>query len=277
MSAEGHTAVQVIEPPRGWPRPDLRQLWRYRDLVYYLARRDLAIRYRQTVIGAAWAVVRPVTFAAVFATFITLIGRVPTEGIPYAVFALTGMSMWLFISGSLMVTSASTIGSGGLVSKVYFPRLTIPVAAIIPQIVDFLIAVVVLLIAMVVYGVALTPNILALPLVFALALVVTFGTGLWLAAFAARYRDVQHVVPFVVQIGLFVSPVLYPIELVPDAYQALYSLNPVVGVLETFRWCMLGTTPPGELIVIPVVAGLLLFTLGLRVFARAETRFADDL
>jgi lipopolysaccharide transport system permease protein len=277
MSAEGHTAVQVIEPPRGWPRPDLRELWRYRDLVYYLARRDLAIRYRQTVVGAAWAVIRPVTFAAVFATFLTLIGRVPTEGVPYAVFALTGMSMWLFISGSLMVTSSSTIGSSSLVSKVYFPRLTIPIAAIVPQIVDLAIAVVVVLIAMALYGVPLTPNILALPAVILLALVVTFGTGLWLAAYGARYRDVQHVVPFIVQIGLFVSPVLYPLDRVPDAYQALYSLNPVVGVLEAFRWCMLGTSMPGELIAIPIVAGLLLFGVGLRVFARAETRFADDL
>ena len=277
MSAEGHTAVQVIEPPRGWPRPDLRAVWRYRDLVYYLARRDLAIRYRQTVIGAAWAVVRPVAFAAVFASFVTLIGRVPTEGIPYAVFALTGMSMWLFISGSLLVTSSSTIGSGSLVSKVYFPRLTIPIAAIVPQIVDFGLAMVVLLIAMAIYGVPLTPHILALPVVFALALVVTFGAGLWLAAYAARYRDVQHVVPFIVQIGLFASPVLYPIDLVPDSLQVVYSLNPIAGVLEAFRWCVLGTAAPGELIVIPIVAGLLLFTLGLRVFARAETRFADDL
>jgi lipopolysaccharide transport system permease protein len=273
----GTPAIQVIEPPAGWPRPDLRELWRYRDLVYYLARRDLAIRYRQTVVGAAWAVIRPVVFAAVFATFVTLIGRVPTEGIPYAVFALTGMSMWLFISGSLTATSSSTIGSSSLVSKVYFPRLTIPVAAIVPQIVDFAIALVVLLIAMAVYGVSLTPNILALPAVCALALVITFGAGLWLAAYAARYRDVQHVVPFIVQIGLFVSPVLYPIDLVPDAYQVLYSLNPVVGVLEAFRWCMLGTSAPGELILIPVLAALVLFTLGLRVFARAATRFADEL
>jgi lipopolysaccharide transport system permease protein len=185
--------------------------------------------------------------------------------------------MWLFISGSLMVTSTSTIGSSSLVSKVYFPRLTIPVAAIVPQVVDFALALVVLLIAMAIYGVAPTPNMLALPVVFALALIITFGTGLWLAAYAARYRDVQHVVPFIVQIGLFVSPVLYPITLVPEPWRVLYSLNPIVGVLEAFRWCMLGTSAPGALIVIPIVAGFLLFTLGLRVFARAETRFADDL
>jgi homopolymeric O-antigen transport system permease protein len=277
MSAEGHTALHVIEPPRGWPRPDLRELWRYRDLVYHLARRDLAIRYRQTVIGAAWAIVRPVAFAAVFASFVTLIGRVPTEGVPYAVFALTGMSMWLFISGSLTVTASSTVASSALVSKVYFPRLTIPIAAIVPQIVDLAIAFVVLLIAIAIYGVGLTWNLLALPAVFALALVITLGAGLWLAAYGARYRDLQHVVPFIVQIGLFVSPVLYPLELVPDRWQALYSLNPAVGVLEAFRWCVLGTAGPGELILIPIVAGLVLFGAGLRVFARAESRFADDL
>jgi lipopolysaccharide transport system permease protein len=277
MSAEGHTAVQVIEPPRGWPRPDLRELWRYRDLVYYLARRDLAIRYRQTIIGAAWAVVRPVAFAAVFATFVTLIGRVPTEGIPYAVFALTGMSMWLFISGSLMVTSSSTIGSSSLVSKVYFPRLAVPLAAIIPPIIDFLIALVVLLVAMVIYGVAPSPNIVALPAVFLLAVAIALGSGLWLSALATRYRDVLHVVPFFVQIGLFLSPVLYPMTLVPGQWQELYALNPLVGVLEGFRWAVLGTTSPGALMLIPLTVGVLLLVTGLMFFARQQTRFADEL
>jgi lipopolysaccharide transport system permease protein len=269
--------IQVIEPPRGWPRPDLGEVWRYRDLVYYLARRDLAVRYRQTVIGAAWAIVRPVMFAAVFATFLTLIGRVPTEGVPYAVFALTGMSLWLFISTSLGVTSASTMASSALVSKVYFPRLAIPLAAMIGPVVDFLIALVVLFIAMALYGVAPGASIVALPAVFVLALAVTFGAGLLLSAYAARYRDIQQIVPFVVQIGLFASPVLYPLSLIPDRFQVLYALNPAVGLLEAFRWAVLGTSPPGGLLVIPIVAGVLLLAGGLAVFARAESRFADDL
>jgi lipopolysaccharide transport system permease protein len=270
-------AIHVIDAPRGWPAPDLRELWRYRDLVYYLARRDLAVRYRQTAIGAAWAVVRPVAFAAVFGVFLTLIGRVPTEGIPYPVFALTGMTMWLFMASCLGLTATSTMSSSSLVSKVYFPRLAIPLAAVIPPIADFLIALLVLFAAMALYGVAPTTNILALPAVFALALAIAFGAGLWLSAFAARYRDVQHVVPFVVQVGLFVSPVLYPLTLIPDQWQWLYSLNPLVSVLEGFRWCLLGTSSPGTLILIPIAVSVLLLASGLMVFAREQTRFADDL
>jgi lipopolysaccharide transport system permease protein len=268
--------MQVIAPPSAWPRPDLRELWRYRDLVYYLARRDIAVRYRQTVIGAAWAIIQPVAFAAVFGTFLTLIGRVPTEGIPYAVFALSGMSVWLFLSASLSLTSASTVASAGLVSKVYYPRLAIPLAAVIPPIVDFFIAFLVLLVAMAIYGVAPSVNIVTLPIVVLLAVLIAFGAGLWLSALAARYRDVEHVVPFLVQIGLFVSPVLYPLALVPERWQALYSLNPLVGVLEAFRWAILGTDPPGHLLLIPLAVGLLLLAGGLAFFARASTTFADE-
>jgi lipopolysaccharide transport system permease protein len=278
VSAPAHTRpVQVIEPPRGWPRPDLRELWRYRDLVYYLARRDIAVRYRQTVLGAAWAVVQPVAFAAVFGVFLTLIGRVPTEGIPYPVFALTGMSVWLFMSSALSLTSSSTISSSSLVSKVYFPRLAVPLAAVIPPIVDFVIALVVLLCAMAVYGVTPSSNIVALPAVFLLAIAIALGSGLWLAAIAARFRDVQHVVPFFVQIGLFLSPVLYPLTLIPDKWQALYALNPLVGVMEGFRWAVLGTSSPGALMLIPLTVGVLLLISGLMYFAREQSRFADEL
>jgi lipopolysaccharide transport system permease protein len=278
VSADVYTrAIEVIEPPRGWPRPDLRELWRYRDLVYFLARRDIAVRYRQTAIGAAWAIIQPVAFAAVFGMVITLFGRVPTEGIPYTVFALTGMCVWLFVSASLSLTAASTVTSAALLSKVYFPRLAIPLAAIIPPIVDFLIALLVLFGAMAIYGVAPSINIVALPGVFLLAVAIALGAGLWLSALAARYRDVQHVVPFLVQIGLFISPVLYPLSLIPDRWQVLYSLNPLVGVLEGFRWAVLGTNPPGEMLLIPLAVGALLLLSGLMVFARASTTFADEL
>jgi lipopolysaccharide transport system permease protein len=269
--------VHVILPQRGWPRPDLRELWRYRDLVYFLARRDIAVRYRQTALGAAWAIVQPVAFAAVFGVFLTLIGRVPTEGIPYPVFVLTGMTVWLFVSASLSLTASSTLSSSSLVSKVYFPRLTVPLAAIIPPIVDFLIAFAVLLAAMAVYGVAPSLHIVALPAVFALAVGIALGAGLWLAAIAARFRDVQHVVPFLVQIGLFLSPVLYPLTLVPDRWQTLYALNPLVGVLEGFRWAVLGTQSPGALLLIPLAVSVVLLVSGLMVFSREETRFADEL
>lgn len=277
MIAEPRSEVHVIEPPRDWPRPNLRELWRYRDLIYFLARRDIAVRYRQTAIGAAWAILQPVAFAAVFGVFLTLFGSVPTDGIPYPVFALTGMSVWLFVSSSLSLTAESTVASGSLLSKVYVPRLSIPLAALIPPIVDFLISLVVLFAAMAIWGVAPSVNIVALPGVFLLAVAIAFGAGLWLSAIATRYRDVQHLVQFAVQIGLFVSPVLYQLSLIPGRYQVIYALNPLVGVLEGFRWAVLGTSPPGELLLIPLAVGALLVTGGLMFFARAEASFADDL
>jgi lipopolysaccharide transport system permease protein len=269
--------AQTIEPPRGWQMPDLREVWRYRDLVYLLARRDIAVRYRQTVIGAAWAVVQPVAFATVLSLFLTLFGRIPTDGIPYPVFALTGMCVWLFVSGCLGSTASSTVASSALVRKVYFPRLVIPVAAIMPPVVDVLIALVVLFVAMAIYGVAPSPNIVALPGMFVLAVLVAFGAGVWLSAVAVRYRDIQHVVPFIVQVGLFVSPVLYQMDLIPERFRALYALNPMVGVLEGFRWSILGTSPPGALLLIPLGVGLVLLFGGLLFFARSESTFADEL
>jgi lipopolysaccharide transport system permease protein len=277
MMGEPRSAVHVIEPPRGWPRPDLRELWRYRDLVYFLARRDIAVRYRQTAIGAAWAILQPVAFAAVFGVFLTLLGSVPTDGIPYPVFALTGMSVWLFVSSSLDLPASSTVASGSLLTKVYFPRLAIPLAALVRPIVDFLIALVVLFAAMAIWGVAPSANIVALPAIFLLAVAVAFGAGLWLSAIATRYRDVQHLVPFAVQVGLFISPVLYQLSLIPERYQLIYALNPLVGVLEGFRWAVLGTSPPGALMLIPLAVGVLLLTSGLMFFARAEAGFADDI
>lgn len=270
-------ALEVIEPPRGWRLPDLREVWEYRDLVYFLARRDISVRYRQTVVGAAWALIQPLAFATVFSLFLTLIGRVPTDGVPYPVFALTGMSVWLFFSSSLSLTATSTVLSASLITKVYFPRLVIPLAAIVPPVVDFLVALVVLFGAMAVYGVAPSLNVVLLPAIFALAALTALGAGLWLSALAVRFRDVQQVVPFALQVGLFVSPVLYQLSLVPDRFQALYALNPLVGVLEGFRWALLGTSPPGALLLIPLAASLLLTVGGLLFFSRAETRFADEL
>ena len=273
MSADIDTRpVHVVVPPRGWPRPDLRELWSYRDTVYFLARRDIAVRYKQTAIGTAWAVIQPVAFAAVFAAFLTLFGRVPTAGIPYPIFALTGLSMWLFIASSLSLTASSTVLSSGLVTKVYFARLVIPLAAVIPPVVDFLVALVVLFAGIALYGVPLTPNIIALPAVFALALTIALGAGLWLSAVAARYRDVQHVVPFIVQIGLFISPVLYQLSLIPDRFRTLYALNPVVGVLEAFRWCVLGTPWPGAIIAVPITVSALLCGGGLCIFTTPRPR-----
>jgi lipopolysaccharide transport system permease protein len=267
----------VIEPPRAWPPPRLRELWQYRDLVYLLGRRDIAIRYKQTLVGAAWAIAQPLAFAVVFSVFLTLIGRVPTDGVPYPVFALTGMSVWIFFGSCISQIAQSTVGSAPLITKVYFPRLAIPIAALAPPVVDFLAALVVLAGAMAVYGVAPGWNALLVPALFLLSAVTALGAGLWLSAVAVRYRDVHHIVPFAIQVGLFVSPVLYQLDLVPERFQTVYAINPLVGVLEGFRWALLGTEPPGALLLIPLVAGIALVVTGLFVFSRSEVRFADEL
>ena len=252
-------------------------MWQHHELIYFLARRDIAVRYRQTVVGAAWAIVQPVGFAAAFSLVLELWGRPPSGGIPYPVFALAGMTVWLFVSSSLSHIAGSTVASAPLISKVYFPRLVIPLAAVIPPAVDFLIAFGVLAVAMALWGVAPPVQAVLVPLIFLLAAATVLGAGLWLSALAVRYRDVQHVVPFLLQIGLFVSPVLYQLSLVPERYQALYSLNPLVGVLEAFRWALLGTEWPGAIILIPIVAAVILLAGGLLYFARAENTFADDI
>ncbi len=242
-----------------------------------MARRDLAVRYRQTAVGAAWAIAQPVGFAAAFSLVLGLWGRPPSGGIPFPVFALAGMTIWLFVTSSLSHISGSTLASGALISKVYFPRLVIPLAALLPPVVDFLVAFGVLGVAMALWGVAPPPQVVLVPLVVLLAAGTVLGAGLWLSALAVRYRDVQHVVPFTLQLGLFVSPVLYQLDLVPEAVQPFYALNPMVGVLEGFRWAMLGTSPPGEIIIVPVVTAIALLTTGVIFFTRAETGFADDL
>jgi lipopolysaccharide transport system permease protein len=269
--------TDLIEPAREWPLPDFRRVWQYRELIYFLARRDIAVRYRQTAVGAAWAIIQPVGFAAAFSLVLSLWSRPPTSGIPYPVFALAGMSVWLFVSSSLTHIAGSTVGSSALISKVYFPRLVIPLAALIPPAVDFLIAFGVLAVAMAFWGVGPPAQVVFVPLIVLLAAATVFGAGLWLSALAVRHRDVQHVVPFVVQIGLFASPVLYQLNLVPERYQALYALNPMVGVLEGFRWALLGTDSPGAIVLIPVVTAVILLVTGLMYFTRAEASFADDI
>ena len=279
MATSDHGAAlqERIEPPQGWRLPDFRRLWQYRELAYFMARRDLAVRYRQTAVGALWAIAQPVGFAAAFSLVLGLWGRPPSGGIPFPVFALAGMTIWLFVTSSLTHIAGSTLANSALISKVYFPRLVIPLAALIPPAVDFLVAFAVLGVAMALWGVAPPPQVVLVPFMVLLAAGTVVGAGLWLSALAVRYRDVQHVVPFALQLGLFLSPVLYQLNLVPDSVQPFYALNPLVGVLEGFRWALLGTSPPGEIIVVPIVTAIVLLTTGVVFFTRAETGFADDL
>lgn len=269
---------RVIEPPGSWPLPDLRELWDRRDLVYFLARRDVALRYKQSVIGSFWAVLQPVLLAAVFSVFLGLLAKVPSEsGIPYPLFALSGLVMWLFISQGIIKATTSTVESSDMISKIYFPRLAIPLAAVIPSTVDFLVAFVVVVLVGFGYGFVPGVQIVLMPTVLLLALACTLGTGLWTAALNAKYRDIQHLVNFGLLLGLFIAPIVYPLSQVPENVQVIYALNPVVGVLEAYRWILLGTDPEVFSIVISIVISAILLITGVIYFRRAEQSFADVL
>lgn len=252
-------------------------IWRYRELVYFLAHRDVSIRYKQSAIGIAWAVLQPVLLAVVFSVFLGLLAKVPSDyGVPYPVFAVAGLVVWMFFSLGLSRAADSAVAISNLISKVWFPRIVIPVAAVLPPTLDFLIALVVVIGAMLIYGVALTPTMLLVPLIVPLVLVTALGFGVWLAALNVRYRDISVAVPFVIQLGLFITPVIYPFSLVPANLQPLYALNPIVGILELYRWMLFAEAPfPGWLIAVPLVMGPIALMAGSRYFARAERDFAD--
>jgi lipopolysaccharide transport system permease protein len=270
-------ATRVIEPQTRLALPQLRELWDYRDLLLRLARRDLTVRYKQSAIGALWAILQPLLLGLVFSVFLGNLANVPSgNGVRYPVFALSGMVMWLFFANAMSLASQSTVANAQLISKVYFPRVIIPIAAVIQPAFDFMLALLVVFAALAVYGVDIGPQILLLPLLMPLALAVALGLGLWLSALHVRYRDVQVLVPFVIQIGLFVTPILYPFDLVPENLQPLYALNPMVGVLELYRWMLFdGSDWPGAIVLIPVAAAIVLLVSGALFFQRAERSFAD--
>lgn len=266
----------VIEPPSGLSLPSVKEIRNSVDLVYFLAKRDISVRYKQTVVGALWAVLQPLVLAAIFSLFLGQLTDVPSDGAPYALFALAGMTMWLFVANATTRCSESTLSSADLISKVYFPRIAVPIAAIVAPAVDFAAAFLVLVSILIAVGEIPAARILLAPAIFAVAVVIVLGLGFWLSALVVRYRDVSLVIPFVIQVMLFVTPILYPLSLVPDSYQALYSVNPLVGVLEAFRWTVLpDASAPGALMVIPAVTSVVLLVTGLIYFARAEKRFAD--
>lgn len=269
--------TRVIDPPRGWQAPNLRELWDYRDLAFFLVKRDVSIRYRQTLIGTVWAILQPLLLAVVFSVFLGHYAQVPSgANVPYPVFALTGMAMWLYFSQAMQFASDSTVASRELIAKVWFPRMIIPISAVLPPAIDFVPAFLVALIVQLAYGVVPPAQIVLVPLLAVLTLVVALGIGLWLSALNVRYRDVRLAVPFLIMIGLFVTPIVYPFDVVPDSVQWIYSLNPMVGVLEAYRWMLFPDADwPGALILIPLATAVLLLVTGAWYFARAERDFAD--
>ncbi|MBC8509686.1 MAG: ABC transporter permease [Chloroflexi bacterium] len=268
--------LTIIEPDKGWVSLKLGELWEYRELLFFLSWRDISVRYKQTVLGAAWAIIQPFFTMIVFSLFFGRLAQIPSDGVPYPVFSYAAMLPWQYFSTAMTASSNSLVGSSNLLSKVYFPRLVIPLASVLPPAVDFVIAFVVLIGMMVYYGIALTWNLLWLPAFLLLALVTALGVGLWLSAMNVQYRDIRYAVPFLVQFWMFISPVAYPSSMVPEPWRALYGINPMTGVIEGFRWAMLGTdTSLGLETAVSVFVSLVLIVSGLYYFRRMERTFAD--
>lgn len=268
--------VVRIQPSRGWANLRLGDVWEYRELLYFLAWRDVKVRYKQTALGATWAILQPFLTMVVFSVFFGHLARMPSEGVPYPIFSFTALVPWTFFANGLTMSSNSLVANANLISKVYFPRLVVPIAGVLSGIVDFVLAFIVLLGMMAYFHVTPTVNVVFLPLFLLLALVAALGVGIWLAALNVEFRDVRYVVPFLVQIWLFATPIAYASSLLHGPWRTLYGLNPMVGVVEGFRWALLGTrVDVGPSVVLSAVVSLLLLFTGALYFRRMEKTFAD--
>lgn len=266
-----------IQPSKGWVSLKLGELWAYRELLYFLTWRDIKVRYKQTVLGAAWAVLQPFLTMVVFSLFFGGLAQIPSDGVPYPIFSYTALVPWTFFATGLTMSSNSLVGSANLIKKVYFPRLTIPIATVLSGAVDFVITFVVLIGMMLVFGIVPTANVIVLPFFVLLAFVTALGVGLWLSAMNVQFRDVRYTVPFLTQFWMFVTPIAYPSSLIENnILRAIYGINPMAGVVEGFRWALLGTdSAPGPVIIVSSIAAALLLVSGLYYFRRMEKSFAD--
>jgi lipopolysaccharide transport system permease protein len=289
-----------IEPSTGWVSLKMRELWQYRELLYFLTWRDIKVRYKQTVLGAAWAIIQPFLTMVVFSLFFGRLANIPSDGIQYPIFSYAALVPWTFFANGLTQGSNSLVNSSNLIKKVYFPRLVVPISSVLAGIVDFALAFVVLLALMIYFGISpfaapvhfpwfipsvlpLGPvyyvpsfNIVWLPYFLLLAFVTSLGVGLWLSAMNVQFRDVRYIVPFIAQIWMFLTPIAYPSSLLSEPWRTIYGLNPMAGVVEGFRWALVGTnTAPGPIIIVSSVAALLLLVSGAYYFRRMEKTFAD--
>ena len=268
--------VVHIEPSRGWVSLDLRDLWEYRELFYFLVWREVKVRYKQTVIGAAWVIIQPLMTMMIFTVIFSYLAKISSDGIPYPVFAYTALLPWMYFSSAIGRSGNSLLGDANLIQKVYFPRLILPLSAVTAPLVDFLFSFLVLLGMIFWFGIAPSWNVLALPLFLLMAVITALAVGLWLSPVNVRYRDVVHTIPFLIQIWMYASPVVYPISYVPEKWRLLYSLNPMVGVIEGFRWALLGKENPAiGMIGVSALMVLLLLWGGAAFFKRMERAFAD--
>lgn len=273
---ENGLPVTVIAPKKGWIPIDFRELMHYRELLLFLTWRDILVRYKQTALGVMWAVIQPVVTMVIFSLIFGKFGKLPSAGVPYPVFTFTALLPWNLFASALTRSTASVVGSANMVKKIYFPRMLIPISSTLSPLVDFAISLLVLFVLMAWYHVPFGWGILLLPLLILITLFVALGVGFWLSALHVKYRDVGHAIPFVVQAWMYASPVAYAISLIPAKWQALYAFNPMVGVINGFRWAILGTgLLPRNTILLSLAVGLLILISGAFYFRRMEKTFSD--
>lgn len=276
LTKSDEVPITRIQPSKGWISLGLRELWQYRELLYFFVWRDIKVRYKQTILGAAWAVIQPFFTMIVFSLFFGRLAKVPSDDLPYPIFSYAALVPWTFFANGVTLAANSLVTNANMIKKIYFPRLTMPIATVLAGIVDFGLAFIVLIGMMLFYGLVPTINVLWLPLFLLLALITSLGTSFWLAAMNVQFRDVRYIVPFLVQLWLFVTPIAYSSSLLSEPWRTLYGINPMAGVVEGFRWALLGTdTRPGPIVIVSVTAALLLFISGLAYFRRMEKTFAD--
>jgi lipopolysaccharide transport system permease protein len=269
--------VVHISAPSGWAPLSLKELWAYREVVYFLAWRDVKARYKQTIFGASWAILQPLFTMFIFTVIFGGLAKLPSDGIPYPIFSFAALVPWTFFANSVTKASQSLVGGSALVSRIYFPRLAMPLSSILANVLDFFLAFAVLLVMMVYFDIVPTANVVWLPLLLLLAFVTALGVSLVLTAMNVQFRDVRYVLPFLVQAWMFITPVVYPSSMIEDPlWKAVYALNPMVGVIEGFRWALLGTdTAPGASILISATVATVLLIGGAFYFKRMERVFAD--
>jgi lipopolysaccharide transport system permease protein len=275
-----------IRPSKGWVPLDFEEMWRYRELLYFFVWRDIKIRYKQTILGASWAIIQPLFTMVIFSLFFGKLAQVPSDGIPYPLFSYTALVPWTFFANGVTLASNSLVNNADMIRKIYFPRMSLPIAAVLAGLVDFTLAFIVL-IGMIIgfsivpaanYDAQISLKVLWLPLFLLLGLVTTLGVSFWFSAMNAQFRDVRFVVPFLIQAWLFLTPIAYPSSLLPEPWRTLYGINPMAGVVEGFRWALLGTdTAPGSMMILSVLAAILILIGGAYYFRRMETKMADVL
>ncbi len=276
LSARNDTPIIRVEPSLGWVSLRLNELWEYKELLYFLVWRDVKVRYKQTLLGVSWAIIQPFCTMVVFSLFFGKLAKMPSDGVPYPIFTFAALVPWTFFANGLSQASNSLVGSANLITKVYFPRLAIPIAAVLAGVIDFVLAFIILVAMMLYYGIVPTMNILWLPLLLTLVFVISLGVSLWLSALNVQYRDVRYILPFLIQFWLFATPIAYPGSLLSEPWRTLYGLNPMVGAVEGFRWALLGAkTAPGPIVIVSSLVALSVLVTGALYFRRMEKTFAD--